>query len=130
MNQIGLTHLLVLSTYYNNSHYHNIALQMVEQTTPSIDYPSAYSNWLRISMLVNMPSKELAICGPNALIEITKLNAHYHPNIILGGSQKQSNLPFLKDRNQDNQTLFYACENKTCSLPVNSCSKISTEFLH
>jgi uncharacterized protein YyaL (SSP411 family) len=129
-NSVMASNLLVLSTYYNNSHYHNIALQMVEQTTPSIDYPSAYSNWLRISMLVNMPSKELAICGPNALIEITKLNAHYHPNIILGGSQKQSNLPFLKDRHQDNQTLFYACENKTCSLPVNSCSKISTEFLH
>jgi len=127
-NSVMTTNLYVLSIYFNNSYYEKLAQQMLQQITPIIDYPSAYSNWLRSSMLLDSFSKELAICGPNAMEEVSKLNANYLPNIIIGGSQKRSNLPFLINRYQDNQTLFYACENKACNLPVNSCSKISTHF--
>ncbi len=72
--------------------------------------------------------KELAICGENATQEIKELNAKYIPNIIIAGSTKASNLPILHNRFQENETLFYVCENKSCQLPTNDRSKITTHF--
>lgn len=127
-NSVMANNLFVLSIYFNNSYYEKIARQMLQQITPIIDYPSAYSNWLRVSLYSVTTKKELAICGENALKEINAINANYLPNIILGGSNKLSNLSFLQNRFQENVTLFYACENKSCQIPTTDCSKISTEF--
>lgn len=127
-NSVMANNLLTLSIYFNNSYYEKIAHQMLQQIAPIIDYPSAYSNWLRVSLYTVNTKKELAICGVNALKEMNALNANYLPNIILGGSDKLSNLPFLHNRFKENETLFYVCENKSCQIPTTDCSKISTEF--
>jgi uncharacterized protein YyaL (SSP411 family) len=106
----------------------SVAMKMNQQITPIIDYPSAYSNWLRVLLYSINTKKELTICGENALKEMNALNANYLPNIILGGSNKPSNLPFLQNRFQEKATLFYACENKSCQIPTTDCSKITTNF--
>jgi len=46
-----------------------------------------------------------------------KINNFYFPNMVLAGTEKASNLPFLKNRFNENETLFYLCQNKTCSAP-------------
>ena len=127
-NSVMATNLYVLSIYFNNSYYEKLAQQMIQQIAPIIDYPSAYSNWLRNSFYYITTKKELAICGENATQEIKELNAKYIPNIIIAGSTKASNLPFLHNRFQENETLFYVCENKSCQLPTNDRSKITTHF--
>ena len=102
---------------------------MTQQITSIIDYPSAYSNWLRQTLFQLNTNKELAICGDNAMNEIKELNAKYLPQIILGGTNKASNLPFLANRYQANKMLFYQCQNKSCQLPVTESRQLNADFL-
>jgi uncharacterized protein YyaL (SSP411 family) len=68
--------------------------------------------------------KELGICGENALEFISKINLEYHPNLIIAGANKISELPFLKNRFVENETLFYVCQNKTCQLPTSNFTEV------
>jgi uncharacterized protein YyaL (SSP411 family) len=84
---------------------------------PGVDYPSAYSNWMDLALNYSDNNKELAICGDLALEYCNKINSIYLPNVILTGTGKASNLPYLKNRFNENETLFYLCQNKACSAP-------------
>jgi len=58
-----------------------------------------------------------------------KINNLYLPNIVLAGTEKASNLPFLKDRFVADQTLFYLCQNKTCLIPSKDFQKIISDLI-
>jgi hypothetical protein len=116
-NSVMANNLFKLSIYFNNSHYERVVQKMLKNTIPNIDYPSAFSNWLNVFLNYSNQNKELAICGEKALEYCKKINNLYYPNIILAGSAKPSNLPFLENRFAENTTLFYVCQNKTCQLP-------------
>ena len=90
---------------------------MLDLVLPNMDYPSAFSNWLNLALDFST-SKELAMVGPNALEALTKVNAQYLPQIVLSGSTKSSQLPFLSQRFQEGKTMFYLCENKACQVPT------------
>jgi uncharacterized protein YyaL (SSP411 family) len=92
-----------------------------------IDYVSAYSNWIKLWSKVNN-GKELAICGENAVVELSKINQEYHPNIIVAGSTKDSSIPFLSNRFVASKTLFYLCENKSCLTPETTFEAIRTKL--
>jgi uncharacterized protein YyaL (SSP411 family) len=116
-NSIMAQNLYDLSIHFSNSFYEKTAREMLDQVLPNIDYPSAFSNWLRLALDFS-DAKELAIVGPNALIEAQKINAHYLPNLLISGSTTPSTLPFLEHRFQEGKTLFYLCENKACKAPT------------
>lgn len=123
-NSVMANNLFQLSIYFNNSHYKKVAQQMLQTILPTIDYPSAFSNWLNVFLNFSEQNRELAICGNEAIQFTQKINESYHPNIILAGSLKPSNLPFLKERFAENETLFYMCQNKTCQMPSNDFFQI------
>jgi uncharacterized protein len=116
-NSVMANNLYVLSILFHNNYYEKIALQMLHHMIPSIDYASAYSNWLNLWMNLSQDNKELAICGENAIENSQKINAQYLPHVIIAGSTKISEVPFLQSRFIENQNLFYVCQNKTCLLP-------------
>ncbi|WP_026978437.1 thioredoxin domain-containing protein [Flavobacterium tegetincola] len=116
-NSMMAKNLLILSVHFSNSFYEKTAQEMLDKVLPNIDYPSAFSNWLDLTLDFSN-SKELAIVGPKAGEELQKFNAHYYPNVFISGSSKNSNLPFLTNRYQEHQTLFYLCENRTCQAPT------------
>jgi uncharacterized protein YyaL (SSP411 family) len=118
-NSVMGNNLFRLGIYFNNSHYEKVAQQMLQIVLPTIDYPSAFSNWLNVFLNFSEENKELAICSNEALKFAQEINKSYHPNIILAGTQKPSNLPFLQERFSENETLFYLCQNKTCQMPTN-----------
>ncbi len=120
-NSVMANNLFKLSIYFNNSYYETIARQMTQNIVPTIDYPSAFSNWLNVMFHFSEQNKELAICGEKALDYLQKINENYMPNIIISGNSSVSNLPFLENRFSESETLFYLCQNKTCNIP-------STEF--
>ena len=101
---------------------------MLHNIMPGVDYPSAYSNWMDLALNYSEENKELAICGELALVYSTKINSIYLPNIILAGTEKASNLPFLKNRFNENETLFYLCQNKTCTLPTKNFEKVTDDL--
>jgi uncharacterized protein YyaL (SSP411 family) len=117
-NSVMAKNLNQLSVYFNNPYYEKVAKQMLDILLPTIDYPSAFSNWLDLALTIAEQNKELAICGPNAKEYINRINTLYLPNIIVAGSEKASTLPFLKDRFVEDKNLFYVCQNRTCQLPT------------
>lgn len=128
-NSMMAKNLFQLGIYFNNSHYENVSLKMLQTILSGIEYPSAYSNWMDLALNYSNENKELAICGPNALAFGKEINQHYFPNIILSGTHKNSNLPFLQSRYQENKNVFYLCENKTCSQPVSSFDAILKKIM-
>jgi hypothetical protein len=127
-NSVMAAVLFKMSIYFENSYYEKTAIQMLHNIIPTIDYPSAFSNWLQVLLNFSEQNKELAICGENALEQLTKLNQEYHPNIVVAGSTSESNLPFLKNRFRKGEILFYLCQNKSCQQPTNDIKEILTLF--
>lgn len=122
-NSVMGKNLFQLGLYFENSYYEKVAERMLQSIFPTINYPSAYSNWLDLALNYSEQNKELAICGETALDYCNRINGLYLPNVVLAGTEKVSNLPFLKDRFFADQTLFYVCQNKTCQIPSNDFQK-------
>ena len=127
-NSVIADALFRLSIYFENSYYEKICQQMVQNIVPTVDYPSAFSNWLNVLLHFSDQNKELAICGKNALNYLEKVNQKYQPNIIIAGSTTISRLPFLENRFLENETLFYLCQNKTCQKPTDDFGEIRQQI--
>ncbi|MBF6641139.1 thioredoxin domain-containing protein [Flavobacterium sp. J49] len=127
-NSVMAGNLFQLGIYFNNRYYESIAKQMVQNIIPTIDYPSAFSNWLKVLLNYSEQNKELAICGEKALDYLIQINQKYLPNIIVAGTVNNTKLPFLESRFVENQTLFYLCQNKTCDLPSIDFQEIIKEI--
>ncbi len=117
-NSVMASNLSRLGIYFNNSYYEIICQQMLHHIIPNIDYPSAFSNWMNVFLNDAPNQKELAICSNKALDFAKKINQMYLPYLLLSGTEKQSDLPFLINRFVINKTLFYVCQNKTCEIPI------------
>lgn len=123
-NSVMAKNLLRLNIYFENQRYRIIAENMLKNIVPNINYPPAFSNWLDCYLDFSPENRELAICGSDADNAVAKLNAVYLPYIVLGGSTTNSNLPFLKNRFQDNETLYYICRNQSCQKPETDFSQV------
>jgi len=128
-NSVMGKNLFHLDIYFNHSYYEKVSQRMLQNIMPGVDYPSAYSNWMDLTLNFSEDNKELAICGNLALEYCSKINNLYLPNMVLAGIEKVSNLPFLKDRFVANQTLFYLCQNKTCLIPSSDFQKIISDLI-
>lgn len=117
-NSAMANNLYKLAIYFENSYYETIAQKMLNHILPNIDYPSAFSNWLHAFLNFSDSNKELAVCGENALENILLLQKEYLPNVVLAGTHKPSELPFLKARFEKGKDLFYLCQNKNCEQPL------------
>ncbi|WP_369750867.1 hypothetical protein [Pontibacter sp. BAB1700] len=66
----------------------------------------------------------MAIVGHLAPEMRSELSSFYIPNMLLAGTESQSELPLLKDRSAINgKTTVYVCYNKTCQLPVHTAAE-------
>jgi uncharacterized protein YyaL (SSP411 family) len=128
-NSVMGKNLFQLSLYFENSYYEKVSLRMLQNIIPNIEHPSAYSNWMDLTLNYSAQNKELAICGDLTLEYCRKINTLYFPNVVLAGTKKVSSLPFLKDRFVADQTLFYLCQNKTCSSPSNDFQEILSNLI-
>lgn len=127
-NSVMASNLCKLSIYFENSFYEQIAKEMLEQVIPSIDYPSAYSNWLNVALFFSEHQKEVAICEENSLEQVKKINQNYLPNVLIAGTSQETDLPFLKNRFVKNETLYYICQNKTCLAPLKNSKALYKEL--
>ncbi|MBY8962797.1 thioredoxin domain-containing protein [Flavobacterium sp. D11R37] len=119
-NSVMANVLYTLSLLYDNSHYEKIALQMLYHILPSLDYPSAFSNWLNLWLSLSEDNRELAVCGDKAENAIKELNKEYLPHVIKAGCMAETDIPFVKNRFVKDTLMFYVCKNKACNLPVST----------
>lgn len=118
-NSIMAKNLFKLSHYFDNEHYRNTAMTMLNNVKPEmLEYPSGYSNWYDLMLNYSNSYYEVAIVGDNAKQKINELNKTYLPNKLIAGSTSENNMPLLENRYNPNNTFIYVCVNKACKLPV------------
>ncbi len=127
-NSVMAKNLFQLNIYFENSYYEKISQRMLQNVMLGVDYPSAYSNWMDLALNYSEENKKLAICGNLALEYGNKTNSRYFPNVVLAGTDQVSNLPFLKNRYIEKETIFYLCQNKSCSTPSTDFQEIVSKL--
>ncbi|MBC7748023.1 MAG: thioredoxin domain-containing protein, partial [Methylotenera sp.] len=127
-NSVMANNLFKLNLYFENGYYKQTLDKMIQNIIPTIDYPSAFSNWLNVYLNEAEQNKELIVSGENALAICNDLHRNYHPNIVVIGALKPSNLPVLKNKFIENETVFYLCQNKTCALPTTDFELIKNKI--
>jgi uncharacterized protein YyaL (SSP411 family) len=127
-NSVMAENLFLLGIYFHQSHYEKLSRQMTLRLVSQVDYPSAFSNWLRLFVNYSDSNKELAICGNDALEFASKINSRYIPQVVLAGNTKASCLPFLEHRYAEGKMLFYLCRDKTCDAPTSDFGQINKDL--
>ena len=118
-NSIMAKNLFKLSHYFDNEHFRNTAIMMLNNVKPEMqEYPSGYSNWYDLMLNYSNPFYEVAIVGKDAKQKITELSKTYIPNKLIAASIFENNMPLLENRYNPEKTLIYVCVNKACKLPV------------
>lgn len=123
-NSVMAENLFRLGVYFLNPKYEAIASGMAGNVIPGIDYPSAFANWMQVSLRFSDGGQQLAACGAEALETARLIQSGYHPELVIAASEGPSELPFLAERIPDEGTHFYLCESKACHLPQTTAEGI------
>ena len=111
--------LFKLGHYFSNKHYADNAATMLNNIKENaINYGGGSSNWLNLYSNYLGDYYEVAIVGANAIGKLKEINQYYIPNKLIVGSNKESDLPLLAYKYNDNETIIYICIDGACKLPV------------
>jgi uncharacterized protein YyaL (SSP411 family) len=121
--------LYLLGTYLENELYVERAKQMISNVKDRlVKLPTYHSNWGQLFFWLANSSYEVVIVGENALEEKQEIESLFLPNVIIAGSETESDLPLLKNRYVPNQTTFYLCKNRSCKVPVTSVAELLNQL--
>ncbi|MHC0442561.1 thioredoxin domain-containing protein [Flavobacterium sp. 3-210] len=132
-NSILAHNLFLLGHYYSDDTYVKTARRMLNNVKANtLDSPMEYYNWLDLMLNYTDNYFEVAISGRDAMVKTNQLQSYYLPNILIAGSTKESRLPLLENRFDENETYIYICLNKACKKPevdvVTAVSKINSNI--
>ncbi len=124
-NSIMANNLFKLSHYFDETKYAEAAHQMLKNVLAEMEnYPSSFSNWLNLLANYKDNFYEVVVVGKVATKKLAEINTAYLPNILVAGSLQESDMPLLKNRYINGETLLYLCENNSCKLPEKDSQKI------
>jgi hypothetical protein len=113
--------LNTLSVYFDDANYRQVAESLLKSVIKEIEnYGPGYSNWAMLLLQKLKPQTEVVIVGKSVNENLLALYKQSPPNVIFALSDTKSDLPLLKNRYVDNQTLIYVCKNNSCLLPTKS----------
>jgi uncharacterized protein len=124
-NSVMANNLYLLGLYFDEERYLQLSDAMLAQVKSLVvKEPSHMANWACLYYHKLQPAAEVAIVGHLAPEMRSELSSFYIPNMLLVGTEKQSDLPLLQDRTAINgKTTVYVCYNKTCQLPVHTAAE-------
>ena len=128
-NSMMAKNLYQLGIYFNDTNYSAICSGMVSKIIPTIDYPSAYSNWLDLALNFSLPHFELGVCGPDAVEYLQKIQKLFLPNVVLAATTSESDLPFLSEKPIADNTQLYLCQQQSCDLASIDLQQIINKIL-
>lgn len=113
--------LNTLSVYFDEENYRQISENLLKSVIKEIEsYGPGYSNWAMLLLQKLKSQTEAVIVGKTVNEKLLALYKQSSPNVIFALSDKKSDLPLLKNRYVDDQTLIYVCKNNSCLLPTES----------
>jgi hypothetical protein len=123
--------LFLLGHFLEKEDYINSARNMVLHVqTELTQYGAGYSNWGILQLWILGPFYEVVIVGKDVDEKHAALRQLYLPTLIFAGSRKASDMPLLKNRYKEGQTLIYVCRNKTCLAPLSEVSEVTQVLQH
>jgi len=125
-NAVMAENLIMLSAYFGNENYKEIALPMIGSIYQQvIKYPTSYALWASMLLKHAYPYYEIAIVGDKWAENLVQLTAEYLPNIISAASAKNViEIPLLSERQKPDETLIYVCKDQACELPETDIKKV------
>lgn len=128
-NSIMANMLFKLGHLLAKAEWVDLAARMLNSVKDKIaDGGPYYSNWGRLHGLFANGLNEVAILGGDAEKMRKEISRNYLPNTILAGGNTED-LPILKSRLVEGETLIYICRNSTCGLPLRSSEEALKELL-
>lgn len=118
-NAVFAETLFKLSKIFGNAQWEERAIGMVAEVSPQMNHASSYTYWMKIQDVMTQTFKEVVLSGLEAHTWWQELNNKYFPYQISIYSTNDSSLPIFKDRFL-NKTTAYVCQDKSCSLPIDS----------
>ena len=116
--------LYKLSIYFDNTNYRQISEKLLKSVIKEIEsYGPGYSNWACLLLQYLKPQIEVVIVGKSVNENLVALYKQSPPNVIFALSDKTSDLPLLKNRYVEGQTLIYVCKNNSCLLPTETVAE-------
>jgi uncharacterized protein YyaL (SSP411 family) len=128
-NSIMARNLLVLGDLNFNEAYTDRAKRMFDQVWPRLKkdgQPSFYSNWCQLMLALHKPPFEIAIVGSAYQEPLSEFLGMYLPDALFLGGPDEGDLPLLKYKLSEGETLIYVCQNKTCKRPTPSVQEALT----
>ena len=126
-NAIMAENLIRASIYLGEIDWQNHAKEMISHVAKEmLNYPRAYSSWLRLALSLQEPSIEIVVVGPKAIEWIKDLQRSYLNVSHWAASKTASEAPLFKGRYQAGKTLIYLCKNNRCNLPYSSLEEFKT----
>jgi uncharacterized protein YyaL (SSP411 family) len=123
-NAIMAENLIRASIHLGQIDWYDHAKEMIALVAKEmLDYPRAYSTWLRLALSLQEPHIEIVVVGPEAIEWIKDLKRSYLKVNHWAASITASEAPLLKGRYQAGKTLIYFCKNNQCNLPYTSLEK-------
>lgn len=127
-NSVMANNLIILGMLFENSYFTETAKKMTQRILETIDYASAFSNWLLAFLKADKSFTEITIIGEKANLFKNEINNFYIPNSILVGSKNKTNLPFLRSHSFNQTTEIYICTNKNCQKPIDSINEFTNYY--
>ncbi len=116
--------LYTLSVYFDDTNYRQISQKLLKSVIKEIEsYGPGYSNWALLLLRYLKPQTEVVIVGKSVNEKLLCLYKQSPPNVIFALSDKTSDLPLLKNRYVEGQTLIYVCKNNSCLLPTETVAE-------
>ncbi|HZV71454.1 MAG TPA: thioredoxin domain-containing protein [Saprospiraceae bacterium] len=125
-NSTMARNLFVLAEILDQPEYMEKSQKMFNQVWPVVKrdgQPSFYSNWCQLMLWFARGPMEVAIVGKDHQQVVSTIQRTYQPDAVFIGGSEEGNLPLLKGKLSDNQTLIYVCQNKVCKLPTDDVTK-------
>jgi uncharacterized protein len=120
-NGVMAQNLYHLGIILDREDWKTLALEMTESLSHLIsEEPNYMSNWGVALMEIKAGLAEVVFTGEGGLSKKHEFRKHYQPFTLVMGSDKESTLPLLQGKTQNDTTMIYVCYDKTCKLPVSS----------
>ncbi len=122
--------LFTLGLLLDNKKYTHAAEKMLSGLTDQFNkYPSSFSNWLNLALMVDGPIVELAFTGNEIEAFLKEIQQYYMPFKIIAGSSTKSELPLLQNRYISGKNMIYVCTGKECKQPVESVKDAISQII-
>ena len=114
-----------LGNLLGNEYYVETSEQMLDNMKEqTLKYLSYHGKWANLMLKQIESPYELVISGKKARSLQMEFNKRFYPNVLILGSEKESDLPLLKNRFSNETTSLYLCKDKACFLPTSNLDEI------